>query len=677
MVCRSSLGSASRIFAAPIALVVVTAGGFSAGCGGGSDPLAADRSTPTTISATAPRAPVVPPLVCKLSPGTKRLPASRRRGLIDHLLQYPDLTLATPGERRRAERVLAQLVLAAKKGSWRDVQAAERAGYDTRTRARKPGDSAVHYFHAERPQEPRGRALLNARRPKALIYANAPGQPLALVGAMWSMRDGERGPNPGGPITRWHSHVVCKQGNRRGLKPPASGKCAPGSRLVQGSSEMLHVWFTGELRSAFAIRAPEPELCAAGLLPVDYCKRVARRPEADERGARSPTRAELVPAVEAAFAHESYAPGATARLVVFGRASRLRLQVFRSGPERMVTRRSNTMNGVRVAPRMWIGSTSGRRPIDIRVGDWPSGLYFARLRSSGGRVGFAPFVVRPRQLGEHRVAVVLPTLTWQAYNLRDDDGDGRGDSWYTDRSRQIVQLGRPHLNSGVPYGFRNHLHFLQWLERTDRDVDVLSQSDLEAVVSPGALYRAYDLIVFPGHHEYVTEREYDLVEGYRDRGGKLMFLSANNFYWQVVRKGGVLTRTRPWRDLGRPEAALIGVQYIANSKVPRNAWIVRRSPAASWIFAGTGLVSGSALSRGGVEIDKVSAASPRGVQVLAEIPDLFGPGMTAQMTYYETRSGASVFAAGAFYLTRVIHRDPRVSRMMNNLWTHLIGYEPR
>lgn len=60
-----------------------------------------------------------------------------------------------------------------------------------------------------------------------------------------------------------------------------------------------------------------------------------------------------------------------------------------------------------------------------------------------------------------------------------------------------------------------------------------------------------------------------------------MFLSANNFYWQVIRQGGVLTRTRPWRDLGRPEAALIGVQYIANSKVPRNAWIVRRSAAAS------------------------------------------------------------------------------------------------
>ena len=282
------------------------------------------------------------------------------------------------------------------------------------------------------------------------------------------------------------------------------------------------------------------------------------------------------------------------------------------------------MNGVPVSRARWVGSTSGRSRIDVEVGDWASGLYFARL-SSGDRIGFASFVVRPRRLGGHRVAVVLPTLTWQAYNLRDDDADGRGDSWYTDWSRQTVQLGRPHLNRGVPYGFRNHLPFLQWLARTRREVDVLSQSDLEAVESSRALRRAYDLIVFPGHHEYVTTREYDLVEAYRDRGGNLMFLSANNFYWRVVRRGDLLTRTTPWRDLGRPEAALIGVQYVANSKVPRGSWIVRKSSAAPWIFAGTDLIAGSSLSRGGVEIDQVSAASPRGVQVLAEIPDLFGP----------------------------------------------------
>jgi hypothetical protein len=211
-----------------------------------------------------------PALLCKLPENASQLPPTARRGLVQHLRQYPTLHLATRRERARARLVLGQLVDAAKDGNWRDLQAVARAGYDTRTAPRKAGDSTVHYFHAERDQEPR-RVILNPRRPKALIYANAPGQALILVGAMWSTRRGERGPTPAGPIMRWHSHVICSDGVRRGLKPPASGRCPPGTQLRQGRSEMLHVWFTGELRSAFAIRAPVPELCAAALLPRARC----------------------------------------------------------------------------------------------------------------------------------------------------------------------------------------------------------------------------------------------------------------------------------------------------------------------------------------------------------------------------------------------------------------------
>jgi hypothetical protein len=327
------------------------------------------------------------------------------------------------------------------------------------------------------------------------------------------------------------------------------------------------------------------------------------------------------------------------------------------------------MNGVPVSPKTGIGSSNGHRDVVVKVGNWPSGLYFARLRAADGRVGFAPFVVRPRRLGEHRVAVVMPTLTWQAYNLRDDDGDGEGDSWYADWRKKTVRLGRPFLSRGVPYNFRRYdLPFLHWLAWTRREVDVLAQSDLESVSSPRALAAAYDLIVFPGHHEYVTKREYNTIEGFRNLGGNLMFLSANNFFWRVERHGRALTKTKLWRELGRPEARLIGVQYVANGKAPRRPWIVRSSSARSWIFAGTGLREGSTFAKGGVEIDRVTASSPRGIQVLAEIPNLFGPGLTAQMSYYESASGAKVFAAGAFYLIRLVHLDPTISRLIENLW---------
>ena len=119
---------------------------------------------------------------------------------------------------------------------------------------------------------------------------------------------------------------------------------------------------------------------------------------------------------------------------------------------------------------------AGRQPLSVPVGRWRSGLYFARLEAPDGRIGFAPFVVAPSRIGMHRVAVVLPTLTWQAYNFRDDDGDGKADSWYAGKRLNTVRLGRAFLDRGVPYGFRFHLGFLHWLYWTDKRVDFLSQS---------------------------------------------------------------------------------------------------------------------------------------------------------------------------------------------------------
>jgi hypothetical protein len=387
-----------------------------------------------------------------------------------------------------------------------------------------------------------------------------------------------------------------------------------------------------------------------------------------------PTATDATPSVEAAFLRESYAPSSTASLVVQNRESRLKLQVFRVGPERTSTIGNITMTGVPVTKEREVDRSVGRRVLEVWVGAWPSGLYFARLVAMDGRVGFAPFVVQPERVGLHGVAVVLPTLTWQAYNLRDDDGDGEGDSWYAGGVKRVVRLGRPYLNRGVPPYFRCYdLPFLDWLARTGRKVDVLAQSDLEQVPSSAALAATYDVLVFPGHHEYVTTREYDLVEGYRDLGGNLMFLSANNFFWRVVRRGDTIVKTKQWRDLGRPEAALLGVQYRGNDGGKRRApWTLTSAPATQWVFAGTGLGPGDQFGDDwGIEIDHTDESSPSQVQVLAEMQNLFRrPGFTAQMTYYETGTGAQVFSAGAFTIAGRID-EPQVSRVVENLWRRL------
>jgi N,N-dimethylformamidase len=97
---------------------------------------------------------------------------------------------------------------------------------------------------------------------------------------------------------------------------------------------------------------------------------------------------------------------------------------------------------------------------------------------------------------------------------------------------------------------------------------------------------------------------------------------------------------------------------------------VSGAATASWVFAGTGLRNGDRFGRYGIEIDARSSASPPGTQLLASIPNLMGRGRTAEMTYYETPSGAKVFAAGALNFAASIG-DPAVAQLVENVWSRL------
>ena len=362
-----------------------------------------------------------------------------------------------------------------------------------------------------------------------------------------------------------------------------------------------------------------------------------------------------VQGIDAASGRAAYHPGDTARLAVCTDARRLTVDVLRITGAAPTTRRNDKVQGVPAgaAQRVrWPGHGDRPHALAVPLGHWASGLYFVRLRSGDGRVGYAPIVLRPHRLGTHRVAVVMPTYTWQAYNFYDRDGDGRGDTWYGGWRRHTTRMGRPYLNRGVPAHFSTYdLPFLRWAARRNLQADYLSDADLASIGSGDVLARLYDLLIFPGHHEYVTQPEYDTVRRYRDLGGNLMWLSANNFFWKIVRHGPILERVARWRTLGRPEAALIGAQYIGNDEGEHRApMVLADTEAAAWVFAGTGLQPGESFGRFGIEIDGRAPSSPTTTEVVARVPNLYGNGRDAEMTYYELPTGAKVFAAGAFTL---------------------------
>jgi hypothetical protein len=383
-----------------------------------------------------------------------------------------------------------------------------------------------------------------------------------------------------------------------------------------------------------------------------------------------------VQGVDAAFTRRSYAPGQTAELRLATDARQLRLQVFAyQSPGRPSEQDVKTSGVAKTGPIRvdWSAHRDGPALLRVvRAGDWPSGLYFLRATATDGRVGYAPFIVRPRRLGTHRVAVVLSTNTWAAYNFADADGDGWGDSWYVTARHHSVDLRRPFLDFGVPFRFHDwDLEFVAWLNRTGRSVAFLSDDDLDALASGDELARHYDLVVFPGHEEYVTSHEYDVIQRYRNDGGNLVFLAANNLYRRVDRVGQTLVRGATWRQLGRPESAVVGVQYVGSDQGQRQGgYQVTGFEAAPWAFAGTGLADGDVFGRYGIEIDARTAASPSGIHVLAHIPDLLGSGRSAEMTYYETPAGAKVFAAGALNFAASLGQ-PVVDRLLANVWARL------
>jgi hypothetical protein len=88
-------------------------------------------------------------------------------------------------------------------------------------------------------------------------------------------------------------------------------------------------------------------------------------------------------------------------------------------------------------------------------------------------------------------------------------------------------------------------------------------------------------------------------------------------------------------------------------------------------FTGTALTNGEKFGRFGIEADARAPSSPARIKLLARIKDIFGPGKSAEMTYYRTPRGAKVFAAGVLNFTSTAADRSLIGKLLNNLFAKL------
>jgi hypothetical protein len=164
-------------------------------------------------------------------------------------------------ERARAEALWKASVAGAAR--WRDQEAATAAGFRFKDRNEAGSGRPVRFLHVPNPAWRADGRVLDPSRPETLVYWNGPGDRLTLVGVMYTAPRGTHGPTVGGPITRWHTHESCRDpGARSKVGRPVDGAC-PQGQVYRRSGEMMHVWFTDDLATAFARRAPLAALRAA------------------------------------------------------------------------------------------------------------------------------------------------------------------------------------------------------------------------------------------------------------------------------------------------------------------------------------------------------------------------------------------------------------------------------
>ncbi len=127
-----------------------------------------------------------------------------------------------------------------------------------------------------------------------------------------------------------------------------------------------------------------------------------------------------------------------------------------------------------------------------------------------------------------KVLVVLPALTWQGLNPRDDDGDGLPD---TLAGGQPVALLRPFID-GLPAGWRDQAGLLAYLDRAHLPYDLTT--DLGLLDGTGPSLSGHRAVVLAGSERWLPASLSSRLRSYAQRGGNVLSLGIDSLRGSVT-----------------------------------------------------------------------------------------------------------------------------------------------
>ncbi len=378
----------------------------------------------------------------------------------------------------------------------------------------------------------------------------------------------------------------------------------------------------------------------------------------------------------------------------------------------------------------------------------PSGVYAAKLSMAAGQ-HYSAFFVRPKTTPP--VLFLASTFSYLAYanSLWASPSAARiraeypveakrmqrfGHSTYS-RHRDgsgigLVSLRRPILNlrpgflgeaAGGQALLNDDLRILAWLDRTGEDYGVITDHDLHTE-GANALDGCH-VLVTGTHPEYHSRETLDAIAAFQSRGGRLIYMGGNGFYWRVsilsdaphvmelrrAEAGIRMWAEAPgeyhhqsdgalgglWRRIGRPPNRLVGVGYSAQGdgveSQPYRKTSAASNPRAAFLFAGVegetfGHPHAGLGAAAGYELDRADTSlgtAPNALVVARSEPfsaslcpvneerlthtvlDADDP-LRADLTFFETPAGGATLSAGSVYFALALDEHDGAGRIMSN-----------